>query len=293
MSGWRRQDIASRMSFGTNRRPTLRDGIACATSLAGQSTVSPSKFQIVVVKKGYAGFVSPPLTLKEGTTEKFEVVDPIRLEPGVTISGIVVDHRGHPVAGARVRTNRPVPHAGLAENIPTVRADENGRFTMHDLQPGMTLLTAYDGILIGSPRYVRVGSSQSVLLQLPEPRIDRDAPVRLWPRDPSRSGWVKPPWNGKWASGPTAEPTILPIIGVKPSCSISGGLISGKVSPHSRRLASSPPNSSRAASCFGPSTDRTAMRNASGKKYGSYSLPSKRRSSLRSTRFRSTVIPAA
>ncbi|HEX3449551.1 MAG TPA: carboxypeptidase regulatory-like domain-containing protein, partial [Isosphaeraceae bacterium] len=164
----------------------------------------PSKFQIVVVKKGYAGFVSPPLTLKDGTTEKFEVVDPIRLEPGVTISGIVVDHRGRSVAGARVRTNRPVPHAGLAENIPTVRADENGRFTMHDLQRGMTLLTAYDGILIATPRYFRVGSSQSALLQLPEPRFDRDAPKKAVGArsEPLRLGQAALEWQmGLWSDG--------------------------------------------------------------------------------------------
>ena len=68
----------------------------------------PLTFQIVVVKEGYAGFVSALFTLKEGTTEKLQVVDPIRLEPGVAVGGIVVDHRGQPVAGARM-TSQSVP----------------------------------------------------------------------------------------------------------------------------------------------------------------------------------------
>ena len=166
----------------------------------------PLKIQIVVVKEGYAGFVSPPLALKDGTTEKLQAVDPIRLEPGVAVSGIVVDYRGRPVAGARVRTNRPVPHSGLSEKVPTVWTDDNGRFTMHDLQRGMTLLTPYFGIVFGHPRYVRVGSSQSVLLQLSEPAPRPDVPPMALaaPSNPLRVGQTAVEWQtGTWSDGGT------------------------------------------------------------------------------------------
>jgi RNA polymerase sigma factor (sigma-70 family) len=164
----------------------------------------PLRFQIVVVKEGYAGFVSPQLTLKDGATDKLQVIDPIHLEPGVAVSGIVVDHRGQPVIGARVRTNKPVPYSGLSDKIPTVRTDENGHFTMHDLQRGITSLTPSDGNVFGHPKYVRVGSSQSVLLQLtePSPRHDVSARALAAPSNPVRAGQAAPEWQVRpWSDG--------------------------------------------------------------------------------------------
>ncbi len=253
----------------------------------------PFEFQIVVVKEGFAGFVSPQLTLKEGTTEKYQVIDPIRLAPGVSINGIVVDHRGRPVAGARVRTSKPVPHSGLSPKIPTVRTDENGRFTMQDLQLGRTSLDASDGIVYWISRYVTVGSSQPVLLQLPEEKPEPDACAKLWRRDSSHSEWAKPLRNGRSAPGPTVERTGSPTNRVKSSCSISGGPISGRASPRSQLLESSLLLTSRAVSCSGPSIGQTKTRSDLEKKYGSLSLSSKRRSSSRSIRCESTVTPAA
>ena len=164
----------------------------------------PFEFQIVVVKEGFAGFVSPQLTLKEGTTEKYQVIDPIRLAPGVSINGIVVDHRGRPVAGARVRTSKPVPHSGLSPKIPTVRTDENGRFTMQDLQLGRTSLDASDGIVYWISRYVTVGSSQPVLLQLPEEKPEPDAARKALAArfEPLRVGQTAAEWEvGPWSDG--------------------------------------------------------------------------------------------
>ena len=164
----------------------------------------PFAFQIVVAKQGYAGFVSPSLTLNKGTTDKLQVVDSIRLEPGVAMSGIVVDHRGQPVAGARVRTSKPISQSGLSANLPTVVADKSGRFTLHDLQRGMTQLTAYDGVAFSVGRYVWVGSSRSILLQLPEPTPHRD-PVAGALNTPSgllRVGQAAAEWRvGAWSDG--------------------------------------------------------------------------------------------
>ena len=105
----------------------------------------PLELQILLAKDGYASFVSPSLTLKENATEKLELVEPIRLEPGSSMSGIVVDHRGQPVAGARVLTSMDVRYRGLSDHMARVRTDEKGRFTIRDLPRGATRLTASDG----------------------------------------------------------------------------------------------------------------------------------------------------
>ena len=165
----------------------------------------PLNFQIVVAKERYAGFVSPPLAFKEGSIDKFQVVDPIRLMPGVAIGGIVVDHRGQPVAGARVRSDKPVPHSGLSQNLQTVLTDENGRFTMHDLRRGMTLMSASDGIRFNAWEHVMAGSSPSVLFQLPEERRRPDVPRNALARpDPLGTGQAAAEWQaGSWSDGQT------------------------------------------------------------------------------------------
>jgi RNA polymerase sigma factor (sigma-70 family) len=122
-------------------------------------------FQIVVAKAGYAGFVSPPIPFNERTGENPQLVEPIRLKPGVVISGIVVDHRGFPVGGASVYTTKPVPYSGLSDTMPTVRADEAGRFTMDYLRTGKTQLTAFDSLGHTVTKQLLVESSQTVVLQ--------------------------------------------------------------------------------------------------------------------------------
>ncbi len=166
----------------------------------------PLKFQIVATKERRAGFVSPELAFKEGTTGKFQVVDPIRLKPGVAISGIVVDHRGKPVAGARVHSNKPVPHIGLSESLQTVRTDGNGRFTLLDLRPGMTQLIVNDGTALSAWQHVMAGQSPPVLLQLPEERLRNDVPMRkaLARPDPLGMGQDAVEWQvGCWSDGQT------------------------------------------------------------------------------------------
>jgi Carboxypeptidase regulatory-like domain len=129
----------------------------------------PLEFQVVVAKQGHAGVVSTPLSFKEGTAAKFEVLDPIRLRPGVVLSGTVIDHRGRPVSGVRVRANKPIPYSGLSETIQTAWTDENGRFTIRDLRRGMALLNASNGVL-EAWEHVMIGSSAPVSLRLPEKR---------------------------------------------------------------------------------------------------------------------------
>ena len=125
------------------------------------------EFQIVLAKEGYTGVVSPTLVFKADNAAKFQLLDPIQLRPGAGISGTVIDHRGRPVAGARVRANKPIPYSGLSEKIQTAWTDINGRFTLRDLRRGMALLSASSGALEAQER-VMVGSTPTVLIQFPE-----------------------------------------------------------------------------------------------------------------------------
>lgn len=164
----------------------------------------PLKFQIVAVKEGFAGQVSPPLALQAKDTEKFQVLDPIRLKPGAAVSGVVIDYRGHPVAGANVHSNKPVRYRGLSARSQNARTDDNGRFVMHDLQRGMTTLSASDGFVFRGTSFVRVGASEPVILQLPEPRPRREPPPNaLTARpEPLRVGQPAVEWQvGAWSDG--------------------------------------------------------------------------------------------
>ena len=163
----------------------------------------PLPFQIVAVKEGFAGVVSPPLALHSGITEKLQILDPIRLKPGVSVSGVVIDHRGHPVAGASVRSDKPVPYRGLSARSQNARTDENGRFVLHDLKRGMTTLTSTDGIGFGSASF-RVGTAGPVVFQLSEPRPRRNLPPRKVARrsEPLRVGQPAVEWQvGPWSDG--------------------------------------------------------------------------------------------
>ncbi len=166
---------------------------------------APLEPRIVVAKEGYAGFVSEPLLLKEGTTEKFQLVDPIRLEHGVSLSGVVVDHRGQPVVGAWVRSSKPFRYSGLSQGIPAARTDEKGRFILRNLQRGATELSATDGRVWARIYYLRVGSAQPICLQLSERRPagldDRLENVRAFGHaKPVRLSQAAPEWQvSRWS----------------------------------------------------------------------------------------------
>ena len=163
----------------------------------------PLELRILLAKEGYASVVSPSLTLKESATEKFQVVEPIRLERSVAISGIVVNHRGQPVPGARVLTNVQARYRGFAEKV---RADENGRFTVCDPPRGVAWLIATDGKTFSHySLQFRLGpASQVVCLQLPEPTPQSDRPLQVpaGRAEPLRLGQAALEWQvGSWSDG--------------------------------------------------------------------------------------------
>ena len=214
----------------------------------------PLELQILLAKEGYASFVSPSRTLKENATEKLEVVEPIRLERGGSMSGIVVDHRGQPVAGARVLTSLDVRYRGLDDHMARVRTDEKGRFTIRDLPRGSPRLIASDGKTSSSTIHLRLGNSNPVVcLQLPESRPRRDLPLkdRVVPGgpEPLRNGQAALEWQGGyWSDGPIC--TSSPTIRAKPSCCTSGVADSRQSAAPLPPLAKPPAAvSSRGVSC--------------------------------------------
>jgi hypothetical protein len=80
----------------------------------------PLPVNVWVTKEGYAGFESALLTLKASNPDAPQVVNTIRLERGVTITGILVDPRGQPLAIDRTRM--PNHARGLTANAYGLRA---------------------------------------------------------------------------------------------------------------------------------------------------------------------------
>ncbi len=60
----------------------------------------PLKVRVRVTRDGYAGRETPLLTFGPGEQKTARVLDAIQLERGVSLCGVVVDHRGRPVAGS-------------------------------------------------------------------------------------------------------------------------------------------------------------------------------------------------
>ena len=92
----------------------------------------PSRVALIVAKEGYVGVQSPPLSLSAGDSQKPQVIQPIRLERGVSLSGVVVDHRGHPAAGAWVRAQ--LLHSSWPAWRPSIGQDRRKR-AIHNSRP--------------------------------------------------------------------------------------------------------------------------------------------------------------
>jgi Carboxypeptidase regulatory-like domain len=79
-------------------------------------------------------FKKVKVAIREGETTEVEV----RMVAGLAISGIVVDDRGKPLAGAKVECMRPIgpKHRDLEDSKGKAVSDENGRFRIEGLRAG-------------------------------------------------------------------------------------------------------------------------------------------------------------
>jgi RNA polymerase sigma factor (sigma-70 family) len=143
----------------------------------------PLSVRVVVTKEGYVGRESPKLTLATAEPMKNRTLDPIRLERGVSLSGVVVDHRGQPVAGAWVRSSQVSPYGGAPGTVTSSTTDAEGRFVLRDLRRGLCSVTVFYGRIQEGHHDLADGSAIEARIQLPErPREPnrgaRDAPAR-------------------------------------------------------------------------------------------------------------------
>jgi thiol-disulfide isomerase/thioredoxin/protocatechuate 3,4-dioxygenase beta subunit len=114
----------------------------------------PSKLTLVVCKDGYAGEDSGPFVFQPGG-DGTQVADPVRLKPGISLSGKVVDPDGRPVVGAWIS-----PAGTWSQGARTHRSGPDGRFTIPNLKPGVLFISFTFGKLIASGRYIVDGKAQ-------------------------------------------------------------------------------------------------------------------------------------
>ncbi len=88
---------------------------------------------LTVTREGYAG-VQAPVSLTDAEIDSPQVVDPIRLDSGVSLSGVVLDHLGRVVPGARVQSRQRSIRAGSTGPPGSSTTDENGRFSIPGLR---------------------------------------------------------------------------------------------------------------------------------------------------------------
>ena len=162
----------------------------------------PIEVRLTVIKDGFAGMQSPRFTVADADPEKLKVVDPIRLERGVSLGGIVVDHRGQAVAGASVQTNQPIVQAGSGGTPQTTHTDENGRFLLRGLRRGVVGLYVFHEKVRKSGFYLADGTG-AIRVKLPErmddPRVNLGA-LRALPPAPLAVGQPAPEWQvGPWS----------------------------------------------------------------------------------------------
>ena len=141
---------------------TDRDGQFLIRALPRQDvTGKPSSLSLVVRKEGLATLQTPIFSFRPGQGDAPQVLDPIRLEPGVSLSGTVVDPDGRPVEGAWV-----TPSGGFAMRSLFTRTDAAGKFTVRGLPKGLVELGFEYGSLWASGKYLADGTDEGLKVQL-------------------------------------------------------------------------------------------------------------------------------
>src|SRR5262249_52079957 len=125
----------------------LIQGIRCPV-LYGRRTT----FSLVVRKAGYASLETPEFSAEPGKADALRVLDPIRLEPAVSLTGTVVDPEGRPAAGVWVT---PLGSFGLRGQ--STRTDTAGKFIVQNPAKGLIKVAFEYGPLEAYGEYLAVG----------------------------------------------------------------------------------------------------------------------------------------
>jgi len=159
---------------------------------------NPLNVRLAVTKKGYAGLEVPLLSSSVVDPQKPQIAEPIQLEPGASVSGIVVDHLGQPAVGASVRSNQPNVQPGVVAVSQAVQTDKNGRFALSDLHRGISQFITFYGKTRKSLFLLIDGPSEEVRIHLPEHPPEFGANINAMlagPPKPPAEGLAAPEWQ--------------------------------------------------------------------------------------------------
>ncbi len=121
----------------------------------------PTSLSLVVRKDGFANLQTPVFSFKPGPGDSPQELDPIRLEPGVSLSGRVVDPHGLPAEGVWV-----TPSGGFALRNLFTRTDAAGKFTVRNLPKGLIELGFEYGSSWASGKYLADGKDDGLEIRL-------------------------------------------------------------------------------------------------------------------------------
>ncbi len=130
------------------------------------SGLTPGTYNLDARKDGFAPGKRGKVKVDEGG---LTLPEPLRLEAGESISGVVLDDTGAAVAHARVSFQRPLPFmpgasaqsAEMAEQMggSTTETNDEGRFTSPALKPGAYDVTAdKEGLCAAAKKSVKTGA---------------------------------------------------------------------------------------------------------------------------------------
>jgi beta-lactamase regulating signal transducer with metallopeptidase domain len=138
------------------------------------TTDGDGNFRIGNSRKGYAilAATSPrhAVAFKEINVEEEKESAELRLDPPMTIRGVLVDAKGRPITGAQVAAGWPGGHQNVLEWRTTT--DEEGRWTFHTIpQEGMAFTFLAIGFRTQRDRPLRPSSEEQVITLTPAARI--------------------------------------------------------------------------------------------------------------------------
>ena len=157
----------------------------------------PSTLTLVVRKEGFASLETPEFSFKPGQGDAPQVLDPIQMEPGVSLSGTVVDPQGQPVEGVWVE-----PGGGYALRSRFTRTDADGKFTVRDLPKGLIELSFQYGDLWASDKYLADGTDDGLNIRLrPSAALLARPAARAVPEPPALGRPAPPLQVVGWSDG--------------------------------------------------------------------------------------------
>ncbi len=157
----------------------------------------PSHVFVVATKDGYAGVDSPLIALPPGTDDSPRVLDPVRLAPGFSLSGRVVDPQGRAVAGAWVDVR-----GSYALHAQSVRTDEQGRFRVPNLPKALVSLYFEYGPLYAMGKYLADDTGHDLEIRLGPTAAGLARPAAPAIPEPPAIGSPAPPLQvSAWTDG--------------------------------------------------------------------------------------------